>query len=96
MINEALPEELRDYARVLDKRGVKELFTQLAEKHPDKYVDVAKNLMDTGRDFATQTNGYSFGLDALEKTAAATRAEYELEQKLAKIYTDRRIPEKQR
>jgi hypothetical protein len=96
MINEALPEELRDYARVLDKKGVKELFTRLAEKHPDKYVDVAKTLMDTGRDFATQTNGYSFGLDALEKTAAATRAEYDLEQKLARIYTDRRIPEKQR
>ena len=52
--------------------------------------------MDTGRDFATQTNGYSFGLDALEKTAVATRAEYDLEQKLARIYTDRRIPEKQR
>lgn len=96
MINEALPDELRDYARVLDKKGVKELFTRLAEKHPDKYVDVAKNLMDIGRDFATQTNGYSFGLDALEKTAAATRAEYELEQKLAKIYTNRQMPEKQR
>jgi DNA-directed RNA polymerase subunit beta' len=96
MINEALPAELRDYSRVLDKKGVKELFTRLAEKHPDQYTEVAKNLMDIGRDFATQTNGYSFGLDALEKTAAATKAEYELEQKLAKIYTDRRIPEKQR
>lgn len=96
MINEALPEELRDYARVLDKKGVKDLFTRLAEKHPEKYAAVAKDLMDIGRDFATQTNGYSFGLDALEKTAAAAKAEYELEQKLAKIYTDRRLPEKQR
>jgi DNA-directed RNA polymerase subunit beta' len=96
MINEALPVELRDYSRVLDKKGVKELFTALADKHPDKYVEVAKNLMDIGRDFATQSNGYSFGLDALQKTAAATKAEYELEQKLSKIYTDRSIPEKQR
>jgi hypothetical protein len=50
LINEALPPELRDYDRVLDKKTTGALATQLAQKYPDKYREVMKHLHDIAHD----------------------------------------------
>jgi DNA-directed RNA polymerase subunit beta' len=71
LINEALPEDLRDYARKLDKKGVKALFQKVQEKYPDKYREIAKSLSDVGHRVATESGGYSFGLSALRITPKA-------------------------
>jgi DNA-directed RNA polymerase subunit beta' len=86
LINEALPEDMRDYERVLDKKGVKQLFNDVAEKHPDKYKQVAKQLSDVGRSSAFTTGGHSFGLKSLRQTLAGRRMRQDLGAKLQKIY----------
>ena len=40
MIDEALPDDMRGKPRVLSKKGINQLFQELAEKHPDQYRDV--------------------------------------------------------
>jgi len=34
VVNHGLPEDLRDYSRVLDKKGLEKLLQTVAEKHP--------------------------------------------------------------
>jgi DNA-directed RNA polymerase subunit beta' len=53
LINEALPPDLRDYDRVLDKKTIRQLLNQVAEKHPEKYNEIADALMKIGAEEAT-------------------------------------------
>ena len=71
LVNEALPEDLRDDSRILDKKGLSDLMRQLALKHPDKYVEVSKKLSDIGREASTEGGGNSFGLKHMKKAKAA-------------------------
>ena len=36
LVNDALPEEMRDYGRVLDKKGLTALLQEVAQKHPEQ------------------------------------------------------------
>lgn len=85
LVNDALPEELRDYTRQLDKKQIKALFTQIAEQHPDSYREIAKRLSDIGRDAAYTTGGQSFGLKALKTPLVAQQARQQLRQQIARI-----------
>ena len=60
LINESLPPDLRDYHRVLDKKGIRGLLQQIADTHPEQYRTVAHDISDVGRDAAFSTGGYSF------------------------------------
>jgi len=72
MLNEALPEELRDYDRVYDKKSIKTVLRVVAEKYPEQYSTVAQKLMQLGGEIATIYGGVaSVSLDSLrvgEKT----------------------------
>lgn len=96
MINQALPEELRDYERVLDKGGVGKLLQRVAETQPDKYRVLSKRLADIGRDAAYTTGGHSVGLRALRQSIAGRRAKLELHSKLQRIYAADLSPEERR
>lgn len=91
LINSALPPELRDYNRVLTKKGSEELMKQLAADHPEKYRLVAKRLMDVGRDAAFSTGGQSFGLRSLRAMPAATKMRAEFREQLAQIMQDPKL-----
>lgn len=86
LINEHLPSEMRNYDRVLDKKGIKSLLQEVAEKHPDQYRDVAKRLSDVGRSAAFTTGGYSFGLGSLRQSLAARKMRFELDRQLREVY----------
>lgn len=86
LIEQALPESMRGQRRILNAKGVEELFQELAEKHPDEYSDVAKKISDIGRHAATATGGFSGGLRHLQQPAAARRMRMEMQQKLQDIY----------
>lgn len=86
LIEQALPESMRGQRRILNAKGVEELFQELAEKHPDQYSDVAKKISDIGRHAATATGGFSGGLRHLQQPAAARRMRMEMQQKLQDIY----------
>lgn len=87
-INELLPPELRDYTRVLDKKGIQQLLQVVAEQHPDKYRDIAHGLSQIGHRSAYHTGGHSFDLVHLRTAKAAITARQEIERDLQKIYLD--------
>lgn len=96
LINEALPPDLRDYDRVLNKKTTSVLATELAQKHPDKYRDVMKRLHDVALDSAYTTNGLSFGLKDIRSTLASQRARQSVGLSLRGILSDRSLTAEQR
>lgn len=70
LVNDMLPEDVRDYSRTLDKSGVTELFRQLADKHPDKYREIARKFLLFGGD-VSYWEGSSFDLSHLRTAGAA-------------------------
>lgn len=76
LANEALPEELRQYDRVLDAKALGRVLHSVAVDYPDRYAEVVKNLGDIGR-HAAYYQGETMGLDDLENvvdTKAALQA----------------------
>lgn len=52
MVNDALPESLRDYSRTLTKDEADALLASVAEKYPRQYKDISWQLMQLGREAA--------------------------------------------
>lgn len=96
LINEALPEELRDYDRVLDKKTMGAVATKLAEKYPDQYRPVMKRLHDIALDAAHTTGGLSFGLKDIKQTLASRRAQIQAKSGLRAIMSNPALTEEQR
>lgn len=94
MINDVLPEDLRDYDRVLDKKGISALLQQVAERYPDRYREIAKKISDVGRQSAYTTGGHSFGLQHLKQSLAGRKMRLQLGQELQNIYRSKASPEK--
>jgi len=93
MVNEALPEDMRDYNRKWDKKTSKKIFDELAEKHPNKYRDVAKKLSDVSRDVVYSAGGFSFGIDDLLPTPAVLSSRTRLKRRIRDILDNDRFSE---
>lgn len=61
MLRRVLPEDMRQPSYDLDKKSIKKLLQELAERHPDRFKDVAHQIMKMGH-FASQSTGLSIGL----------------------------------
>jgi DNA-directed RNA polymerase beta' subunit len=85
LVNHALPADLRDFNRTLDKKGTAALFDELARKHPDKYPAVAKRLMDVARRVAYDTGGFSFSLEHMQPTRAGAEIKARTEREIDAI-----------
>ena len=81
-----LPEDLRDSERVLDKKGIKQLYTDLAEQHPEKYVDVNYKLHNIAHEVATQHGGVaSFSLDSMRTPDSIRKIHAKMQGQIDKI-----------
>lgn len=96
LINDALPPEMRDYERVLTKKNMGALATELAQKYPDQYREIIKKFHDIGRSTSYTTNGLSFGLKDVRPTLAVRQAQLRLQNRMREIFADSRLDEKQR
>lgn len=96
LINNALPPDLQDHERVLTKKKMGELATQLAEKYPDQYRTVMKKLHDIGKDASYTTNGLSFGLRHIKPTLAVRNAQLKMQGDMQKLFSARGIDDKER
>jgi hypothetical protein len=97
LVNEALPEDMRDYDRTLDKKGVNQLLRELAEKHPDKYVEVSKKLNDIGRTWPPSSAGTRSAWSTSRRPGpAARKIQDELPAEVQKILDDDRLTPQQR
>ncbi len=69
VINDLLPDDLKDYNRVLDKKTTGKLLTTLAKRYPDLYKDISHKLLQFGYQAAYLTGGQSFGLDDIKESS---------------------------
>lgn len=90
LINEALPEDLRDYQRVLDKKSVAELFRQIQHKYPDRYREILHEFMKLGADFAS-TKGLSVSLKHVVPGPRVRALREELRHKHAAVVQDPKL-----
>jgi|SaaInlV_165m_DNA_1040744.scaffolds.fasta_scaffold08299_3 hypothetical protein len=67
LLNSYLPEDLRDYSRQYDKKGLHTLMADIAKKHPDKYRELSKVISDTGRN-ASYIQGETLTLSDMRPT----------------------------
>jgi len=85
LVNETLPDDMRDYDRVLDKKGLSSLLREVAEKHPDKYREISHKLLEIGSRASQESGGMAFGVKHLGKARAAVKTRQKLTNALAKI-----------
>lgn len=86
MINEALPEDMQDYSRVLDKKALARLFTDLADKHSDQYAEINQRLHKLGHQISTvHGNEASISLDSLRTPPGVKALHDEINQGIQKI-----------
>lgn len=88
-INRALPPDLRDHGRVLDKSGLAALLSRLASEAPDEYRRASHQLSDLGQRFATRSGGYSFDIGDLRPARAAVASRDRTNEALHKVFDDR-------
>lgn len=71
LVNEALPEDMRDYHRApMNKKEVTALFDTLQKRYPDHYKDIAQRIMQAGQSAAT-SSGTTVSLKDLVPSAAS-------------------------
>ena len=89
VVNHGLPAELRDYSRVLDKKGIEKLLRTIATDHPEKYRDAVQHLSNVGYKTAQMRGGFSFGLQHLRQSMAAKLFQEKAKKEVAKIRQDK-------
>jgi DNA-directed RNA polymerase subunit beta' len=87
---------MRDYERVLTKKNMGGLATELAKRYPDKYREIMQRLQEIGGETSYTTNGLSVGLDAISPTPGAVKKQLEIKQKLRGILANRNLDDKTR
>lgn len=65
MINEALPEDIRDYSRVIDKKGLNSILQKLADKGDSELYRTTLHKLWTLGGILAHTNGTSFSIEDL-------------------------------
>lgn len=96
LINEALPIDMRDYRRVLDKKSLSKLLGDLARKHPKQYRDVSHKLSQIGKMAAFTSGGNSFGLQHMTRALSGRERRLVLGKKLKALYNDNVISDDMR
>lgn len=91
LLNDALPEDLRRPDRVLDAKGIQDLMREVAERYPDRYKDVLKNLNDIGRS-AAWNEGTSVNLTSLRTSPAKEKLLAVAKQQIQQIVDNDSIP----
>ena len=96
LVNDALPEDLRDHNRVLDKKGVHTLLQQVGRQHPEKYREIAFALSQVGQRAAQDQGGMSFGMRHLKRSTVANQTRERIQAKLGAILADDNLTDQQR
>jgi len=88
ILNSILPEDIKPEGN-LDKKGIKQLFEELARKHPDKYVNVLDSLNRAALPAATEYGDTtSFSLDDLEPSPRLKEYRKRLRDRIDNIIQD--------
>lgn len=96
LVNDVLPEDMRDYSRTLDKKALTDLLSEVAKRYPDRYREISHGLARVGRTVAYATGGFSFGLKHLRTSPAALAVRQKLQKELEAIADDDKLTDEQR
>lgn len=96
LVNEHLPEDLRNHDRVLDKKGINALLRDVAQRHPEKYREISHALSTIGWRAAQETGGYSFGMQHLRPAKAALALRAKLREQMRQVLDDDNLDDKTR
>jgi len=96
ILQSVLPEDMRQPDRVLDKKGMSKLLTELAQKHPDQYSQVLHQLMRVSHQAAYWTNAQSFGLKHLRGDPSVRKLRQELQQQTEAIWNNSRLSDREK
>jgi hypothetical protein len=96
LVNDALPEDLRDHNRVLDKKGVHTLLQQVGRQHPEKYREISFALSQVGQRAAQDQGGMSFGMRHLKRSTVANQTRDRIQAKLGAILANDNLTDQQR
>ena len=96
LVNDALPEDLRDYNRTLDKKALNGLLQQVARQYPEQYRDISFKLNQVGKQSAQEQGGMSFGVSHLKKSEVAKKIQTRIRSQLNQILADESLTDKQR
>jgi len=95
-VNEALPKDLRDYDRVLDKQELNKVLREVATQYPNQYRDVSFKLNNIGREGAQESGSFSFGLRHLKRNKAGRRVQERIRAKMDVILNRDDLTDKKR
>lgn len=94
LINQALPEEQRDHARVWDKSSMRSFLTEMAKKmKPDDYREMVQRLTLIGLKSARQSAASSFTLESLKPPKAKSQVTDALKKDVRTILRTIKDPE---
>lgn len=96
LVNEVLPEDMRDYNRTLDGKSLHDLLKEVARKHPEKYRDVSFRLNQIGLKSSQAQGGLSFGIEHLRTAKAAQRVRENIRKDLEGILSDESLSDEER
>lgn len=96
LINSILPEDLRDYNRLLDKKGVSKLLSEIGTKYPDRYGDIVHDIMRAGHQTAYWTGGMSFDLNHMSTPKEVKALKAQLAKDVETIWANKRLTDKQK
>ena len=86
LINELLPEDMRDYDRPLDKKMIQKIFTELADRYPDRYAEISQKFHSLAANAMTEWGGEaSLNLEAFRAPKEVVALRGELKDKIDKI-----------
>lgn len=96
VVNDSLPDDLRDYNRELDKKGLSTLLAEVAKRHPEKYREVSHKLSQIGQRSAYLSGGHSFGLKHLLRTTGSAKLRDEFQSQLTTLLDDDSLSDQER
>lgn len=95
-VNEALPEDMRDYSMVLDKGGAEKLFERLATTHPEHYDQSSRLLVKLARRAVTETQYSTFQPSNFFKSKSAQAIQKKINDEIRTILADDQLTDAQR
>lgn len=96
LVDQALPEAMRGRGRVLDKKGMRELLTEVARDHPESYRETSRALAEIGWRASQEKGGFSFGLAHLRTSNAALGARAAIRPRVQALLDDDSLDDRRR
>lgn len=95
LVNSVLPDDLKNYEADLTDKGLNKILYAVAEKHPDKFAQVLKDISDLGRKVSYQ-QGETLTLDDLAPVIDRQAIYDSMEREIAALPRDKNFTQKRR